>query len=277
MKKFCILFLSVSILMSSFTLFAQEEHKTGFEPAPKEKLDKIKPFEETTFKGEMKSVLDMSDDFPPVGDQGNQNSCVAWAISYVLSYYHHNSYTSYYISTGIIDCSTIFSPAFIYNPLNFCTNMPILFPDGLDFVKENGVIDQCEMPYQATDYCSKPTKDQYNKAYSNRITQYYYANTKITYRLLKEKLSEGYPILIGVYVDNYFVTTYKQTSRSYVWGEYRSRDVLGHAMVIVGYNDNIKAFKVMNSWGTSWGESGFIWIDYDFVPNCIVEAYYIEK
>jgi hypothetical protein len=36
----------------------------------------------------------------------------------------------------------------------------------------------------------------------------------------------------------------------------------GHAMVIVGYSERRQAFKVMNSWGTEWGDGGFGWISY---------------
>ena len=36
---------------------------------------------------------------------------------------------------------------------------------------------------------------------------------------------------------------------------------------IIGYDDVKKAFKVMNSWGTSWCEAGYGWIDYDFLPQ----------
>lgn len=39
----------------------------------------------------------------------------------------------------------------------------------------------------------------------------------------------------------------------------------GHAMTIVGFDDNLKAFKVQNSWGEGWGEKGYIFIDYDLM------------
>ena len=206
MKKIYILSLVIFFVASSISIFSQQEHYTGFEPAPKEKLEKVKPFEEGKFRGEMKTALDMSADFPPVGEQGDQSSCVAWAIAYVLSYYRHSSYASYYTSTYEIDCSTIFSPAFIYNPLNYCTNSAILYTDGLDFVKENGIVDLCEMPYDKSDYCTKPTREQYNKAFPNRIHNYYIAYGNLTSRMLKEKINEGYPILIGVYVDKTFIS-----------------------------------------------------------------------
>ncbi|MBN2515389.1 MAG: Cathepsin L [Deltaproteobacteria bacterium] len=36
----------------------------------------------------------------------------------------------------------------------------------------------------------------------------------------------------------------------------------GHAVVIVGWNDNLGAWRVKNSWGTDWGENGYIWMAY---------------
>ena len=278
MKNTCILSLVFIFFAFSGGVFTQQKYYTGFEPAPKEKLEKVKPFEEGKFRGEMKTALDMSADFPPVGDQGEQSSCVAWTIAYVLSYYKHGSYGSYYTGTHDIDCSTIFSPAFIYNSLNFCTNLGINYVDALDFVWLYGIVDMCEMPYNSLDYCTTPTREQYEKAISNRISDYYRANTIVTAKMLKEKINEGYPILIGVYVDNTFITRFKGTeSTDYVWGSYMDSYLHGHAMIIVGYDDNKKAFKVMNSWGTQWGENGFIWISYDFIPYCTGEAYYIGK
>jgi hypothetical protein len=44
----------------------------------------------------------------------------------------------------------------------------------------------------------------------------------------------------------------------------------GHAMTIVGFDDNIKAFKVQNSWGKSFGENGFIYIDYALMVDTTI-------
>jgi len=37
-------------------------------------------------------------------------------------------------------------------------------------------------------------------------------------------------------------------------------------MVIVGYDDdeNVKAYKVRNSWGAGWGKGGYCYLSYDF-------------
>jgi cathepsin L len=36
-----------------------------------------------------------------------------------------------------------------------------------------------------------------------------------------------------------------------------------HAILIVGWDDALKAWRIQNSWGEDWGEQGFMWIAYD--------------
>jgi C1A family cysteine protease len=35
-----------------------------------------------------------------------------------------------------------------------------------------------------------------------------------------------------------------------------------HCVILVGWDDNLGAWRLKNSWGTGWGESGFMWITY---------------
>jgi C1A family cysteine protease len=57
----------------------------------------------------------------------------------------------------------------------------------------------------------------------------------------------------------------------------RERVLGGHAIVAVGYDDNLEitnsicgkktkgAFLIRNSWGTGWGDNGYGWLPYDYV------------
>jgi hypothetical protein len=38
-------------------------------------------------------------------------------------------------------------------------------------------------------------------------------------------------------------------------------------MCIVGYDDDRRAFRIVNSWGEHWGEDGFMWLAYDLFPE----------
>lgn len=44
----------------------------------------------------------------------------------------------------------------------------------------------------------------------------------------------------------------------------------GHAVLLVGYNDDEEYFIVKNSWGTGWGENGFFRIDYSQMHSLVI-------
>jgi C1A family cysteine protease len=69
---------------------------------------------------------------------------------------------------------------------------------------------------------------------------------------------------------------FRRISSPYIWKQ-RSGQLAAtpHAMVITGYDDDKKAFRVMNSWSTAWGDKGFAWIDYDFFLMNVMEPGYV--
>jgi hypothetical protein len=46
-----------------------------------------------------------------------------------------------------------------------------------------------------------------------------------------------------------------------------------HAMVLMGYDDRRHAFRLMNSWGDTWSDGGYGWIDYETFKNEVNEAW----
>lgn len=73
------------------------------------------------------------------------------------------------------------------------------------------------------------------------------------------------------YVQNTQINEYKYTDSE--GKEQWDSGYVGHAFTIVGYDDDITAeyngttlkgaFKILNSWGTGWGNKGYMWIMYD--------------
>ncbi|NUO50676.1 MAG: C1 family peptidase [Polyangiaceae bacterium] len=75
---------------------------------------------------------------------------------------------------------------------------------------------------------------------------------------LMRALADGFPIVFGLLVDSVFMDG-EFDARVPFYGMNPRKMVGGHAMVLVGYKG--AAFRVVNSWGSGWGDSGFCWLD----------------
>ena len=205
---------------------------------------------------------------PPVSYQGSEGSCVAFAVGYAArsceQYYRSNA-TSYTLSTNI------FSPEFLFNQtqIGSCSGSTIL--TALDFVVNKGVCTWASMPYDYNNGCSlQPNTSQLAEAANYRISSYSSVYTSDIIAM-KTMLANHHPLAIGIAIDNNFNTA----GPGYIWNSYSSTISNGaHAVTICGYDDTMHAYKAINSWGTTWGSAGYIWIDYDFLPvvksNCYV-------
>ncbi len=50
----------------------------------------------------------------------------------------------------------------------------------------------------------------------------------------------------------------------------------GHAICVVGYDDNTSLFKFKNSWSSYWGESGYGYLTYDYIRDFMWDAWASE-
>lgn len=198
---------------------------------------------------------------PPVGNQGNEGACVPFAIAYAarsIEQYYKTNATSY--STA----SNIFSPEYVYNQtkLNDCATgaSPTAV---LDLIKNQGVSTWQSMPYSDVNGCSvMPSSTQTANAANYKITSYTMIPNadKIA---IKTMIAAKHPVIVTIFPDNSFVNA----TSGFIWKVYSGSGFMRHSVIICGYDDTKNAYKVMNSWGTSWGDAGFSWIDYDFFPQ----------
>ncbi len=199
---------------------------------------------------------------PPVGNQGGEGSCVAFSVGYAArsaeQYYKTNA-TSYNSATNI------FSPEFLYNQVKFSadcgsgTSMQM----ALDFIIAKGICSYQSMPYSVSNGCSLlPTVAQATEALNYKIGSYSkIINSDKT--AIKAMVFQNHPVIVTVIADNSFVTA----KTGFIWKTFSGSGNLPHSIVICGYDDTKNAYKVMNSWGTTWGDAGYSWIDYDFFPT----------
>lgn len=208
------------------------------------------------FRAYLPEEVDLSSRFPTPGDQGQQSSCTAWATGYAMRSYYEGRRRNWKFSSP----REIISPAYIYNRLhNFSgdCNAGTAISDALDLLKSDGAPPLSAYPYAEND-CARPaSRDQIRLGAQFRINGWSAVDNQ---RLddAKGQLARGHPVVFGMEVSDSF----ENLQGSGTYDDLTSPRTGGHAMVLVGYSERRQAFKVMNSWGTDWGDGGFGWISY---------------
>ncbi len=273
MKEIKLAFLT---FIFSLSLSAQDV-ALGLKFTPPEQLQGI-PMASTPFAGdELPRFVDMSNRMPPAGNQGRQSSCVAWAVGYACkSFQEKYEENTNYWNGGSLNRDAVFSPAFIYNQINNGVDGGSLFTDALNVLSQQGAVKWSDMPYNENDYSTRPSNHIKSKAKKYKIDFWRRVNF-VDSKEVKAQLNAGFPVIIGAMIDRGFVNRGRNSSgQDFVWSFASGEQLGGHAMIVVGYDDNKSAYKVLNSWGQNWGNNGYCWISYSFFPNTVREAYVMK-
>jgi archaellum component FlaF (FlaF/FlaG flagellin family) len=198
---------------------------------------------------------------PPVGNQGGEGSCIAFTTAYgsrSCEQYYRTNATSYSYTTNI------FSPEYVYNQTKIASDCGsgTAITLALDLMKNKGIVPWSSMPYSDANGCSlMPTTSQDALAAGYKIGGYSRMLNN-DQNAIKTMLAQKHPVIASILIDNYFTNA----TPGFIWNTAGTGNI-GHGLILCGYDDSKNAYKAMNSWGTAWGDGGYIWIDYNFFPS----------
>ena len=220
------------------------------------------------------SSVSLKNHTPPVGDQGAKGTCVAFALGYNLQ-------TMLYGINNNLNTAALSDPTLISSP----TDLFLAIPNNLksancegtqlhhafDVMQNRGVATMDISPYSdvAIGDCSQAPDNSAQQDAGNHKIQYY-RQINIDVNEFKAQLADNRPIGIGALLSDSYMGWNSDDVLSSHTTYNRVGIHSGHAMTIVGYDDNKGpngAFEVVNSWGSDWGNQGFVWIDYNFMTS----------
>ena len=211
--------------------------------------------------------VDLSANFPPVGSQGLQSSCVGWAVGHALKSFHERLEEGWEFGPA-----TVFSPAWIYNQINGGRDNGALIHNALTLIVEDGAATRATMPYNAGNYLAQPTDRARMEARRYRASDW--SRVQGTGQI-KAALFNRMPVVIGMQTYDSFNHLRGADS---VYNTFGGQAQGGHAVTIVGYDDSRfdGAFKVINSWGTRWGDGGFFYLPYRNFSHVVSVSYVLQ-
>lgn len=207
---------------------------------------------------------------PPVGDQGQVNSCAAWATDYTALGYWENRQG---IAGGVL------APMYTYAQVTGGRNLGTAIESHLGIASAQGVDNAADYPQTADrpafwDYWDQPSAAQKTHAVSWKVTGYTPLDlsatptSTVTQQSIEQAVAAGQPVVIGIPVYDNFMNL-GPTNHGYYAGISGPYDG-GHAITVLGYDAT--GVRIENSWGTGWGDSGFATLSWAFVNQYVMDA-----
>ena len=138
-----------------------------------------------------------------------------------------------------------------------------------NYIRDTGLPLETCYPYTATDGSCGSACGTYNTSTYRIVSWADVTGTSPTPSAIRNALLNYGPLVttMDVYDDFY---SYSSGVYSHTTGDYAG----GHGVLIVGYSDAGQYFIVKNSWGASWGESGYFKIAYSEISSVVEFGYY---
>lgn len=226
--------------------------------------------------------------FPPISVQ-QYSSCGSFSATY-----YQLTYTNAFARDWDIKSSgspnNVFSAKWTYNLLNNGEDKGTWMTWAYELFKNHGAATLSEFPYEGG-YLEWPmSQGAWRTALNYRVDEYGQVNnldSEEGLKKLKQLLNDGYILTFATYISSWHTTNILNQPSITDDDQYEGKNVVtwmddrnleGHAMTLVGYDDELwadingngivdlgekGALRAANSWGSNWEDDGFIWISYD--------------
>lgn len=205
---------------------------------------------------------DMRPKWPAPYDQGPLGSCTGNGIGGCAHYVLKQS--------GKVDANWLPSRLFVYyneraREGTIEVDAGAEIADGVKVIQHNGIPDERLCPYDVNRFTQRPSASAYKAALAHRATSV--GKVKQTHADLRTALSQGFNIVFGFSVFESFESDEVAASGVVPMPGAHEAMLGGHCMVLVGHSDSRGVYIARNSWGTSWGQSGYCEFPFAYIED----------
>jgi C1A family cysteine protease len=207
------------------------------------------------------SVVDLRSLYgTPVENQGNLGSCTGNAIAEAIEMIDRKNGKNTEVSRLFI----YYYERLLEGTVSYDSGAYIR--DGIKACYTYGAPLESLWPYNISRFRTPPSSAAVQDAARRKVTLYERA---ADFNACINALANGYPVVIGFTVYSSFESgNWWYTSANMPYPNTRTERILGgHAVLLVGYNNNTQRFIVKNSWGTNWGDNGYFYMPYQVIQN----------
>ena len=201
--------------------------------------------------------VDLQPQCPPVYDQGQLGSCTANAIAGAYAYERMKAGEPFLTPSRL----------FIYwNERAYegdtADDTGAFGGDGIISLESLGVPDESLWPYDELQFNVQPPTAAFTAALPNKVLSRQIVTTLDD---IKGALADNHLVVFGISIYESFESDAVAETGIVPDPQPTEGFLGGHEMAAVGFSDERQAFKVRNSWGASWGLSGYCWMSYNFM------------
>ena len=216
--------------------------------------------------------INLRNQMPPVYDQGNLGSCTAQAFCGLIGYIQPNFNGSrlflYYCERVLEQTTDTDSGATLF--------------DGIQSLQKNGVCLEKMWPYIISKFAQRPPESCFQNALQHQALKTLKMQNINSSSLgaMKNCLAygirgpgssngppKGLPFVIGFQVYESFESAQVARTGNVSMPKPGEQCLGGHAVCVVGFDDSKQWFICRNSWGSSWGISGYFYMPYAYLTN----------
>ena len=199
--------------------------------------------------------------FSPIENQRTLGSCTANAAASLVEYMQKKSKNTY------IDASRLFLYKVTRKLMGEVGDTGAYLRDTMKAMRIFGALPEEYWPYTISTFDQEPTSFQYAIASNFKSVSYFRVDQagmgpEDILLDIKKRIHKKIPLMFGF---TCFSSLNTVTDGNIPFPESGEKIIGGHAVTLIGYNDERKAFKIRNSWGEAWGDKGYGYLPYGYL------------